>query len=88
MSEAHGRTTSTRALTRRQAIGLGGGAGAALLLGKLAEGSGGTLDSLGASPESAQAQAPSCVLTPAKTEARTSSRSGSTARTSATPRPA
>jgi hypothetical protein len=57
-----------RILTRRQAMSLGGAAGAALLFGKLAGGSGRVLEPLGAAGERAQAQTPSCVLSPAKTE--------------------
>ncbi len=57
---------TTNPLTRRQAVGMAGAAGAALLLSKVS-GPDRLLESLGLS-EVAQAQATSCVLIPSKTE--------------------
>jgi protocatechuate 3,4-dioxygenase beta subunit len=57
---------STTSLTRRQAVGMAGAAGAAMLLGKVS-GPERLLESLGIS-DVAQAAATSCVLTPTKTE--------------------
>jgi protocatechuate 3,4-dioxygenase beta subunit len=57
---------STSIVTRRQAVGMAGAAGAALLLSRVS-GPEGLLESLGVS-DVAQAAATSCVLTPSKTE--------------------
>lgn len=56
---------STRSVTFRQAVGMAGAAGAAMLLSRVA-GHDRPLDSLGLS-EVAQAQATACVLTPTRT---------------------
>ncbi len=64
---SEGRTTPTNTVTtRRQAVGVAGAAGAALLLTKVS-GPDRLLGSLGIAEE-AQAAATSCVLIPAKTE--------------------
>ena len=63
---SEGRTTPTDTVTRRQAVGVAGAAGAALLLTKVS-GPDRLLGSLGIAEE-AQAAATSCVLIPAKTE--------------------
>ncbi|HEV7808743.1 MAG TPA: intradiol ring-cleavage dioxygenase [Solirubrobacteraceae bacterium] len=57
---------TTRTVTRRQAVGLAGAGGAAMLLAKVT-GADRLLGSVGVA-EDAQAQATSCVLIPAKTE--------------------
>jgi protocatechuate 3,4-dioxygenase beta subunit len=57
---------STNTVTRRQAVGMAGAAGAAMLLSRVS-GEGRLLETLGVS-DVAQAAATSCVLTPSKTE--------------------
>jgi protocatechuate 3,4-dioxygenase beta subunit len=63
---SEGRTTHTGTVTRRQAVGAAGAAGAALLLAKVS-GPDRLLGSIGVAEE-AQAAGTSCVLIPAKTE--------------------
>jgi protocatechuate 3,4-dioxygenase beta subunit len=60
------REDAGHAVTRRQALGLAGTAGAVIVLGRVS-GPRGLLDAIGVTPE-ARAATTSCVLTPAKTE--------------------